>query len=242
MPNKLLIALIAAFLPAATTKSSTPEPKPTRTQESYGTTVPVMAATPSPEEAAAESKRANEFLDKVFDEFLASHPQIESSLGIKTHYDQWNDISDEAAKRDLEKEQKNLADLKREFPKEKLDAQTRLSCELYEFNAARDTEAYQYRLDNYPVNQMFGVHSETPTFLINIHKVDTEKDAEAYIARLNGIPKLFDQLIVNLKAREEHGVIPPKFVFPLVLEACVNVTKGQPFEETGQTALSLTNS
>src|ERR1700675_1975119 len=87
-----------------------------------------------PEQVAAESKRANEFLDKVFDEFVASHPQIESSLGIKAHYDQWNDISDEAAKRDLEKEQKNLADLKREFPKEKLDAQTRLSRELFEFN------------------------------------------------------------------------------------------------------------
>ena len=85
---------------------------------------------------------------------------------------------------------------------------------------------------------MFGVHSETPTFLINIHKIDNEKDAQAYIARLNGMPKLFDQLIVNLKAREEHGVIPPKFVFPLVLEACANVTKGQPFEDSGPTARS----
>jgi uncharacterized protein (DUF885 family) len=233
MPNKLLIVVITAFLPAATTKSSTPEPKPKQTQEFYGTTMSFMSATPTPGEIAAESKRANEFLDKVFDEFLANHPQIESSLGIKAHYDQWNDISDEAAKRDLGTEQKNLADLKRQFPKEKLDAQTRLSCELYEFNTVRDTEAYQFRLDSYPVNQMFGVHSETPTFLINIHKIDNEKDAQAYIARLNGISKLFDQLIVNLKAREEHGVIPPKFVFPLVLEACANVMKGQPFDESG---------
>jgi uncharacterized protein (DUF885 family) len=220
MHNKLLVAAIAAFSITAaafvaTAQQSTPEPKST------------------PDPTAAESKRANEFLDKVFDEFVATHPQIESSLGIKTHYDQWNDISDEAAKRDLETEQKNLTELKRQFPKEKLDAQTKLSCELYEFNTARDTEAYQYRLDSYPVNQMFGVHSEIPTFLINIHKVDTEKDAQAYIARLNGVPKLFDQLIVNLKAREEHGVIPPKFVFPLVLEACANVTKGQPFESAG---------
>ena len=188
---------------------------------------------PRSDQIAAESKRANEFLDKVFDEFVANHPQIESSLGIKTHYDQWNDISDEAAKRDLETEQKNLAELKRQFPKEKLDAQTKLSCELFEFNTARDTEAFQFRLDSYPVNQMFGVHSETPTFLINIHKIDNEKDAQAYIARLNGLPKLFDQLIVNLKAREDHGVIPPEFVFPLVLEACANVTKGQPFEDSG---------
>ena len=124
------------------------------------------ATTPTPstsEQIAAESKRANEFLDKVFDEFIASHPQLESQLGIKTHYDQWNDISDEAAKRDLETEQENLAELKRQFPKGKLDAQTKLSCELYDFQTARDAEAYQFRLDSYPVNQMSGAHSETPT-------------------------------------------------------------------------------
>ena len=241
MRKKFLIAVCTSFsltatsLVATAAKPSTPEPKSKHTKEFYGTTVTLMspAATPAPEQIAAESKRANEFLDKVFDEFIASHPQIESQLGIKTHYDQWNDISDEAAKRDLETAQKNLADLKSQFPKEKLDAQTKLSCELFEFQTARDTEAYQFRLDSYPVNQMFGVHSEIPTFLINIHKIDNEKDAQAYIARLNGVPKLFDQLIVNLKAREDHGVIPPRFVFPLVLEACANVTKGQPFENTG---------
>src|SRR5437764_6273400 len=188
---------------------------------------------PSPDQVAAESKRANEFLDKVFDEFVATHPQIETSLGIKTHNDQWNDISDEAAKRDLDTEQKNLAELKRQFPKEKLDAQTQLSLELSDFNAARDVGSFQFRRDSNPVNQMGGLHSELPTFLINIHKIDNEKDAQAYIARLNGVAKLFDQLIVNLKEREEHGVIPPRFVFPLVLEACANVTKGQPFEESG---------
>lgn len=193
-----------------------------------------FAGTPRPKEVATESKRANEFLDRVFDEFVASHPQFESSLGIKTHYDQWNDISDEAARHDLETEHKNLTELKRRFPTEKLDDQTKLSCKLFELNAWRNTEAYQYQLDNYPVNQMYGVHSETPTFLINIHKIENEKDARAYIARLNGFTKLFDQLILNLKAREEHGVIPPKFVFPLVLEACANITKGQPFEESAQ--------
>jgi uncharacterized protein (DUF885 family) len=193
-----------------------------------------QTATPAAsEQGASESKRANEFLDKCFDEYVATHPQIETSLGIKTHNDQWNDISDEAARRDLETSQKNLAELKRQFPKEKLDKQTQLSCDLYEFQVQRDAEGFKYRLDSYPVNQMFGVHSEIPTFLINIHKIDNVKDAQAYVARLNGIAKLFDQLIVNLKEREDHGVIPPKFVFPLVLEACANVIKGQPFEETG---------
>jgi uncharacterized protein (DUF885 family) len=195
-----------------------------------------FAQTPTPsssDSTVSESKRANEFLDKCFDDYVATHPQLETSLGIKTHNDQWNDISDEAAKRDLETSQKNLAELKRQFPKEKLDKQTQLSCDLFEFQVQRETEGFKYRFDNYPVSQMYGVHSEVPTFLINIHKVDNEKDARAYVARLNGIGQLFDQLLVNLKAREEHGVIPPKFVFPLVLESCEKVIKGQPFEETG---------
>src|SRR6476646_7897876 len=94
---------------------------------------PPAAATPSATPAKSDSQLANEFLDKCFDEYVASHPQIETSLGIKTHNDQWNDISDEAAKRDLETAQKNLAELKRQFPKEKLDKQTQLSCDLYQF-------------------------------------------------------------------------------------------------------------
>src|SRR3954471_19371937 len=89
-----------------------------------------QTATPSTsDETATESQRANEFLDKCFDEYVATHPQVETSLGIKTHNDQWNDISDEAARRDLEAEQKNLAELKRQFPREKLDQQVQLSCD-----------------------------------------------------------------------------------------------------------------
>ena len=53
------------------------------------------------------------------------------------------------------------------------------------------------------------------TFMINIHKIDDVKDAEAYIAPLRGFPKLFDQLLVNLKVREEKGVVAPRFVFLL---------------------------
>ena len=92
---------------------------------------PEITPAPAPaDQTGSESKRANEFLDKCFDEFVATHPQIESSLGIKTHNDQWNDISDAAAKRDLETAQKNLAELKRQFPKEKLDKQPQLSCDI----------------------------------------------------------------------------------------------------------------
>ena len=187
----------------------------------------------APEQIAAESKRANEFFDKCYDEYVARHPQVAATLGLKTDYDKWDDISDAAAAADLAAELANLAALKRDFDVDGLDPQTQLSCKLYENDSQRDAEGFRFRFDSYPVSQMGGAHSGVPTFLINIHKIDNVKDAEAYIARINGVPKLFDQLTVNLQTRADRGVITPKFVFPLVLEACRKVIQGQPFDANG---------
>src|SRR5882762_6295157 len=183
-------------------------------------------------DVAAESKRANEFFDKCWDENLARHPVDESFYGIKTHYDQLEDLSDEKAATDLEFRQDQLAKLKRDFKFDALDAQTQLSYKLFEREVERETEEFKFRFDVYPVSQMRGVHAQIPTFLINIHKIDNVKDADAYIARLNAIPKLFDQLIVNLQVREDKGVVAPRFVFPLVLDACHKVIQGKPFDSS----------
>jgi uncharacterized protein (DUF885 family) len=183
---------------------------------------------------ATESKRANEFFDKCWDETVARHPVDESFYGIKRHYDQLEDLSDEKAAADLKALQDQLATLHREFKLESLDASTQLSYKLFELEVERAAEEFRFRNDIYPISQMRGVHAQIPTFLINVHKVDNEKDAQAYIARLNAIPKLFDQVIVNLRTCEGKGVVAPKFVFPLVLEACHKVISGVPFDESGR--------
>ena len=146
------------------------------------------AKTYTPEQVAAESKRANEFFDKSFDEFVARHPQFASQLGLKTDYDKWDDISDAQAVADLATQLSNLARLKRDFDLAAVDPQTQLSCKLFENEAQRDAEGFRFRFDNYPVTQMGGLHSGVPTFLINIHKIDNVKDAEAYIARSTAFP------------------------------------------------------
>ncbi len=58
---------------------------------------------------------------------------------------------------------------------------------------------------DYPVNQMYGYHSMVPSLLINQHSIERESDAKAYIARLNGILPLFQQLTVQLDKRAELG-------------------------------------
>ena len=186
----------------------------------------------SPEDVAAESKRVNEFFDRTFDENVARHPQFASQLGLKIGYDKWEDLSDASNAADLAKSFDDLARLKRDFNFDKCDPQTQLSWRLFEHDVEQNAAAFRFRMHNYPVNQMYGWHSSTPTFLMNIHRIDNVQDAEAYIARLNGVDEQAAQLILNLQARQEKGIIPPQFVFPLVLDACRKVTQGRPFDSS----------
>src|SRR4051794_5548808 len=126
----------------------------------------------------------------MLDENLARHPVDEADYGIKTHYDQLEDLSDDKAAADIGVIQKKLETLKHDFKFESLDEQAQLSYKLFEREAQKEFEDFKFRFDVYPASQMRGVHASTPTFLINIHKIDNLKDAEAYVARMNAIPKM----------------------------------------------------
>lgn len=193
-----------------------------------------QTATSNPQDIEAESKRFNVFIDKVFDEAVDRDPRYQSVLGIKKDYDKWTDISDAHYEKEIEILKQNLEKMKADFDPEKLDAQAQLSFRLFEYDAKERIEGFKYRHHNYPVNQMDGYHSDIPAFLINIHQISDIKDAEAYIARLNGIAPLFDQVIVGLKTREEKNIIPPRFVFPMVRDDIKNIMTGKPFDNSNQ--------
>jgi len=192
------------------------------------------ATTYTPEQIKAESDKANAFFERVFDESIARSPESESQLGIKKDYDKWDDASEAHQTEDLALAVEHLAELKKNINFDALDHQTQLSYRMFVRNTERAIEGYKWRLYNYPVNQMFGEHSGTPAFLINIHRVDNVKDAEAYIARLNGIKAKFDELIVGLEERRAKGIVPPKFVFPLVIESSKSIISGEPYDNSGK--------
>ncbi len=184
----------------------------------------------SPEEIAAESKKANEFFDRAFDKSLARNPEQQTLLSIKTDYDKWTDRSDSAALAEIEFIKKDLTELRETINFDKLDEQTRMSFNYFEFQAQQSIAMFPWRFHNYPVNQMDGIQSAIPAFLINMHRIDSVSDAMAYIKRLNGIGRLFDQVIEGLRIRDSLGINPPTFVYPLVLSDCKNVITGAPFE------------
>ena len=179
-----------------------------------------------------ESKLVNAFFDNSYDEAVNRNPERQTYLGIKKDYDQWTDRSDEFAKKELEITKSELDQLHKKFDYNKLDEQTKLSYRYFEYGAQQEIESFKWRFHNYPVNQMDGVQSALPAFLINMHRVDTITDAQAYVERLKKVDRVFNQVIESLKIRDTMNIIPPKFVFPMVINDCRNVITGQPFDNS----------
>jgi uncharacterized protein (DUF885 family) len=191
----------------------------------------------SAQEIEQESKKANDFFDRVFDAEVDRSPWQQATLGIKKDYDKWDDMSDAFSAKKIEFTKGYLDSLKN-INFEALDEQTKISYRLFEDACHEKIANYKWHLHDYPVNQMGGLQTDVPVFLINIHSIENKKEAEDYIARLQKVDALFGQLVDNLKLREEKNIIPPKFVFPYVINDCKNVITGAPFEK-GKPASTL---
>lgn len=189
---------------------------------------------PPPESAAAgagagNTADLNAFFEEVFQERLAQSPERQTYLGIKDGQDRWDDLSPAQQQRVHEGVQRDLEQLRSEFALEELSAQEQISYRLFEYKSEDELGSYRWRLHDYPVNQMHGIQSDLISLLINAHRLDSSKDAKAYLARLRGIGLLLEQLRANLVEGQELGVLPPAFVFPMVLGDCRNITAGAPF-------------
>ncbi len=190
---------------------------------------PVVAQTAPA--ARANSAELAAFFEQVDADGLAQSPQGKAYRGIRdADYGKWNDPSDAKAVADFERGQKALATMKARFDPAKLSAEDALSYRLFEYQAERAAKAHPFRRNDYVFDQMNGAQSQMPAFLINIHRVASKSDAEAYVARLQGIGPRLDGLIAESRTRAEAGVMPPKWVYPFVIDDARNVIKGAPFD------------
>lgn len=188
------------------------------------------------ESAQTESEKANKLFEDIFMETVMRSPMYQSHLGIKEDQDKWDDISEEQAKDDLEFQKAQLERVMA-IDESELNEQTLVSWMLMKQQLEQDIEEYEWRHYNYPVNQMFGMHSSVASLLINQHGISEVSDAEDYIARLNALPTMFEQLEENLDIRADKGIIAPKFVYPYVINDSENIISGAPFDDGEASAL-----
>jgi uncharacterized protein (DUF885 family) len=171
---------------------------------------------------------ANAFFERALDERLALNPQFASSLGLRIGYDRWQDASEAGDSERLTLAERQLAELRATIDQAALDDATRLSWKVFETAEERRIAQYRWRNHSY-VFDKDGTHVSLPAFLINTHRVESEQDADAYVRRLEGVRTYMDQRIERATAAARLGILPPRFVFPYVIEDSRNIITGRPF-------------
>lgn len=182
------------------------------------------------------SKQANVLFDTIFKEGVNRNPVRQTYLGIKDNYDKWYDMSEANSEKEHAIAKENLARVTA-IDINNLDAQTQISYRLLVQRLENQIADYKWRYHSYPVNQMYGTHSQIPAFLINQHSISSVKEAQDYISRVKGAQKLILQLIEQLKIRENKGIIAPKFVFEHVIRDSQNILIGAPFDSKTDSTL-----
>lgn len=161
------------------------------------------------------------FFERVFVEYAVDDPELLSSMRMLPSWADWfsDDLSDRSLARQGELQQKLRDDLAtlRDYDREALDEGRKLSYDMLEFFLAGQAEGERFALHDYPLNQMFGVQSQLPTFLATQHPVASVGEAEDYLARLGKMPVVAGQVMEGLEAREAAGILPPTFVVEKVL-------------------------
>lgn len=198
---------------------------------------PPAAAVAKP--AEDQSAAINAWFEETWEAEVARSPEQQTFLGRKTDNDKWDDPSDAFADESHAIQMAKLAEMRASFDPDKLDANARLSYRLFEYEAERAEKFYAFRNHWYRFSHFRAPHSNAPAFLINQHRIDTVADAEAYIARLDGLKANFDGHRKVAEDQFARGVYAPKWSYVKMIETAKNVIAGAPFDKSGKPSTIL---
>lgn len=163
------------------------------------------------------------FYGRIFFSFALRHPILLTQMGMlentpfRWYADELDDVSPAAEQREAKFVADNLAML-RSYDRSKMTKPAALSAEVLEWFLEDQQRANsQFMFYDYPVNQLFGVQNQLPTFLLSTQPLKRDRDARAYVSRVAKIGRAIDESIEGLTVRERKGVIPPRFVLQRVV-------------------------
>ncbi|MCZ6727247.1 MAG: DUF885 domain-containing protein, partial [Acidobacteria bacterium] len=175
------------------------------------------------------------FYARVFVRFALRHPMMLSSMrllepmGLDFHNNDLDDFSIAFQEREVRWVEDELEMLRR-YDRAALDDAGALSYDILEWFMADQKQGNRWPSHGYPVNQLGGIQSGLPDFMINTHHLEAKNEAEDYIARVGQFGRVFDQVLEDLALREELGVVPPRFVIDHVLAEMRDLIAPSPTE------------
>lgn len=166
--------------------------------------------------------KPNWFYERVFIEFGAQDPQMLSSMRMLPSWMDWysDDLTDQSLAHEKKMQAKLKADLAtlKKYDRASMNEADALNYDMLAYFLTMQADGEKYSHHNYPLNQLFGIQNEFPTFMATQHPVESVKDAENYLARLDKVPTMVDQVMEGLLVREQEKIIPPTFVVEKVLK------------------------
>jgi len=163
------------------------------------------------------------FYSRIFLQFAMKHPMMLSSMrllepmGLHFHSDDLDDVSIEFQLEEARWLDKQV-EILHSYDRNSLEPSEQLSYDILEWFLLDAQRSNEFLFHNYPVNQMSGVHTGLPDFMLTTHQIEDERGARNYISRLGGFGDFFDQTTEGLAYREEIGIVPPRFVLDKVID------------------------
>ncbi|TAH18699.1 MAG: DUF885 domain-containing protein [Cytophagales bacterium] len=164
-----------------------------------------------------------DFYERVLIEYGLDQPerltrfQIWKKYGISFYNDELSDLSMETAKTRYERLLKSF-EMLRSYKRSQQNARQLVSTDILDAFLENEVHEYWlYRNYHYPINHIDGAHLELPFFMVTEHPINSYSDAEDYIHRLNKFETYFDELLVQLKSRQDSVLFLPNFMVNRVL-------------------------
>ena len=184
----------------------------------------------------------NHFYTRFFAQYVLRRPMLLSSLrllepmGFHFHNDNLDDFSVEFSQKEARWLDRQLKIL-HSYDREDMDPEGCLSYDILVWYAADVQEGNRFMYHDYPVNQLDGIQSTLPDFMVNTHRVDDLRGARQYVTRVSRFSEAFDQVLEGLELREEMGIVPPLFVIQQVLQEMNDFIAAEPSENVLYTHL-----
>jgi len=200
--------------------------------------VPAALRTQAPATSVDGNQKAlNQIFQDYWEDHLAHNPEFASTLGDKRYNDQIDDYSVKAYNQDLARGEAFLLRMAAIDPAG-LNDQEKISRDLLLRRLTEDQEAAEFKPWEMPVNQMGGIHTAYLQLVASL-SFTTVKDYDDWIARLEQIPKAFDQVTTNMAMGVEDHRVPPKYLLEKVLAQVKEMAAQKP--EDSPLALPLKN-
>lgn len=157
------------------------------------------------------------FYERSFIYWLSRDPEKITFLGLTDYFSEENGLLTNLSERyilETEKLENSILSRLESYDRSLLDVDEQLNYDIYHWFWKDMIDAQPFRLMRSPIQsyQPESVQSQFINLMVNYHPLNSELDVINYISRINQIYIKIEQLIDQMKLREENGIIPPRLV------------------------------